>query len=149
MEFRRLKKVVKRKRTILGIVMREVQRKSEGPDFAPDHPKAASDLMMWLERAERIRTQQRNDKNSCTRCMYLRPSASAKCDVKSYTSLSRPLTRLVTRPAVPSVVAYLCMRCWQRRRVKPRGQRIWPSGHADFREEAASPASITADGMPG
>ena len=40
--------------------MREVQRKSEGPAFAPDHPKAASDLMMWLERAERIRTQ-RND----------------------------------------------------------------------------------------
>lgn len=62
-QFRRLKKVVKRQRTILGIVMREVQRKSEGPDFAPDHPKAASDLMMWLERAERIRTQQRNDKN--------------------------------------------------------------------------------------
>ena len=62
-QFRRLKKVVKRQRTILGIVMREVRRKSEGPDFAPDHPKAASDLMMWLERAERIRTQQRNDKN--------------------------------------------------------------------------------------
>ena len=62
-QFRRLKKVVKRQRTILGIVMREVQRKSEGPDFAPDRPKAASDLMMWLERAGRIRTQQRFDKN--------------------------------------------------------------------------------------
>jgi IS5 family transposase len=58
-----LKKVLKRQRTILGIVMREVQRKIEAPDFAPDHPKAASDLMMWLERAERIRTQQRHDKN--------------------------------------------------------------------------------------
>ena len=33
------------------------------PDFAPEHPKAVSDLMMWLERAERIRTQQRHDKN--------------------------------------------------------------------------------------
>ena len=52
--------------------MREVQPKSEGPDFAPDHPKAMSDLMLWLERAkrakraeraERIRTQQHNDKN--------------------------------------------------------------------------------------
>jgi IS5 family transposase len=62
-QFGRLKKVVKRQRTILGVVMREVQRKSKGPNFAPDHPKAASDLMMWLERAERVRTQQRHDKN--------------------------------------------------------------------------------------
>ena len=62
-QFRRLKKVVKRQRTILGIVMREVQRKNQGPDFAPAHPKAASDLTMWLERAERILTQQRKDKN--------------------------------------------------------------------------------------
>jgi IS5 family transposase len=62
-QFRRLKKVVKRQRTILGIVIREVQRKFKAPDFAADHPKAVSDLMMWLERAERIRTQQRNDKN--------------------------------------------------------------------------------------
>ena len=45
-QFRRLRKVVKRQRTVLGIVMREVQRKSKAPDFAPDHPKAASDLMM-------------------------------------------------------------------------------------------------------
>jgi transposase, IS5 family len=62
-QFRRLKKVVKRQRTILGIVMREVQRKTEAADFVPEHPKAASDLTMWLERAERIRTQQRNDTN--------------------------------------------------------------------------------------
>jgi transposase, IS5 family len=62
-QFRRLKKVVKRQRTILGVVMREVQRKRQRPDFAPDAPKAVSDLMMWLERAERIRTQQRKDKN--------------------------------------------------------------------------------------
>jgi len=62
-QLRRLKRVVKRQRTILGIVMREVQRKIEAPEFAPDHPKAASDLVMWLERAERIRTQQRNNKS--------------------------------------------------------------------------------------
>jgi transposase, IS5 family len=62
-QFRRLKKVVKRQRTILGIVMREVQRKSKAPDFAPENPKAASDLGVWLERAERIRTQQRHDKD--------------------------------------------------------------------------------------
>jgi IS5 family transposase len=62
-QFRRLKRVVKRQRTILGIVIREVQRKLGMPEFTVDHPKALSDLMMWLERAERIRTQQRNDKN--------------------------------------------------------------------------------------
>ena len=62
-QFRRLRRVVKRQRTILGIVMREVQRKMQAADFAPDHPKAVSDLTMWLERAERIRTQQRSDKN--------------------------------------------------------------------------------------
>jgi IS5 family transposase len=62
-QFRRLKKVLKRQRTILGIVLREVQRKHESADFAPEHPKAVSDLMMWLERAERIRTQQRNGTN--------------------------------------------------------------------------------------
>jgi len=62
-QFRRLRKVLKRQRTILGIVMREVQRKIGASDFVPAHAKAASDLTMWLERAERIRTQQRNDKN--------------------------------------------------------------------------------------
>jgi transposase, IS5 family len=67
-QFRRLKRVVKRQRTILGIVIREVQRKigsaqETAPEFCPDQPKVASDLMMWIERAERIRTQQRFDKN--------------------------------------------------------------------------------------
>lgn len=62
-QFRRLRRVVKRQRTILGIVMREVQRKMKIEGFAPEHPKAASDLTLWLERAERIRTQQRTDKN--------------------------------------------------------------------------------------
>jgi IS5 family transposase len=62
-QFRRLKRVVKRQRTVLGIVMREVQRKRQRPDFVPNSPKAVSDLGVWLERAERIRTQQRFDKN--------------------------------------------------------------------------------------
>ena len=62
-QFRRMRKVVKRQRTVLGIVMREVQRKMQIEGFAPEHPKAASDLALWLERAERIRTQQRQDKN--------------------------------------------------------------------------------------
>ena len=62
-QFRRMRKVVKRQRTILGIVMREVQRKLRALDFVPAQSKALSDLSMWLERAERIRTQQRHDKN--------------------------------------------------------------------------------------
>ena len=62
-QFRRLKRVLKRQRTILGIVMREVQRKLQALDFAPAQPKALSDLSMWLERAERIHTQQRHSKN--------------------------------------------------------------------------------------
>jgi IS5 family transposase len=53
--------------------MREVQRKLDADKAAvaagdtPAHqassPKAISELTMWLERAERIRTQQRNTKN--------------------------------------------------------------------------------------
>lgn len=62
-QFRRLQRVLKRQRTILGIVIREVQRKIQGADFAPAHPKAVSDLALWLERATRIQTQQRNSKN--------------------------------------------------------------------------------------
>jgi len=62
-QFRRLKRTVKRQRTILGIVIREVQRKIKAPEFAATNAKAQSDLMMWLERAERVRTQRRHDKN--------------------------------------------------------------------------------------
>lgn len=62
-QFRRLQKVVKRQRTILGIVMREVQRKVKAPGFVAQHPKAFSDLSVLLERSKRIHTQQRNDKN--------------------------------------------------------------------------------------
>jgi hypothetical protein len=32
-------------------------------DFAPARPNAISDLGLWLERATRIQTQQRNSKN--------------------------------------------------------------------------------------
>ena len=72
-QFKRLRKTVKRQRTILGVVMREVQRKLDidkaavSAGGAPAHeatsPKALSDLHTLLQRAERIRTQQRNDKN--------------------------------------------------------------------------------------
>ncbi len=62
-QFRRLGKTVKRQRTILGVVMREVQRKLKAEEFVVRHPLALAELTMWLECAERIRTRQRHDKN--------------------------------------------------------------------------------------
>jgi transposase, IS5 family len=68
-QFKRLKKAVKRQRTILGVVMREVQRKSnalaptETRTTAAPTASARCALNTLLERAERIRTQQRSDKN--------------------------------------------------------------------------------------
>jgi len=71
-QFKRLRKVVKRQRTILGVVMRDVQRKLDdqartvtaggAPDKAPT-ATALGALKTLLERAERIRTQQNHDKN--------------------------------------------------------------------------------------
>ena len=71
-QFKRLRTTVKRQRTILGVVMREVQRKlavdraavaAGGAPAQPCSPKALSDLVTLMERAERIRTQQRHTKN--------------------------------------------------------------------------------------
>ena len=72
-QFKRLRKVVKRQRTIVGVVMREVQRKLDAqaqviaaggaPHKEPDGASALGALRTLLERAERIRTQQRHDKN--------------------------------------------------------------------------------------
>ena len=55
-QFRRLKRTVKRQRTILGVVMREVQRKQGAdrraiaaggvPAHVPNGPTAISELMM-------------------------------------------------------------------------------------------------------
>ena len=59
----RLKRTLKRQRTLLGVVMREVQRKLAAADFVATSAKACTELAMWLQRAERIRTQQRHDKN--------------------------------------------------------------------------------------
>lgn len=57
-QFRRLRKVVKRQRTLLGRLLREVERKlTELPEAAQ------ATLRTWLERAERIRAQQPKDKN--------------------------------------------------------------------------------------
>ena len=60
-QFRRLKRVLKRQRTILGIVLRETQRKLAATTV--ENSQALAQLNTLLERAERIRTQQQKDKN--------------------------------------------------------------------------------------
>jgi len=84
-QFKRLVRTVKRRRTILGVVMREVQRKldamtasQDGEAGPPPEPMAMSDLGLWLERAERIRTQRRNDKNK----LYALHAPKVECLVK-------------------------------------------------------------------
>ena len=62
-QFKRLRRVVKRQRTILGVVMREVQRKQACAAHELKGSKAFSDLATLLARAERIRTQQRHTKD--------------------------------------------------------------------------------------
>jgi IS5 family transposase len=62
-QFKRLRRTVKRQRTILGIVMREIRRKLAAPGFAAENALALTGLNTLLERAERIRTQRTHDKN--------------------------------------------------------------------------------------
>ena len=57
-QFKRLRRVLKRQRTILGRLLRDVRRKME--TLPAD---AQTSLSLWLERAERIRTQRPKDKN--------------------------------------------------------------------------------------
>jgi len=69
-QFKRLRRTVERQRTILGVVIRDAQRKldalmqgkAQGGDRAIS-PLSVAGLKTWLDRAERIRSQQRHDKN--------------------------------------------------------------------------------------
>jgi len=60
-QFRRLRRTVKRQRTILGIVLRETQRKLASATC--ESPATITRLKTLLERAERIRTQQPKDRH--------------------------------------------------------------------------------------
>jgi IS5 family transposase len=68
-QFKRLARTVKRQRTILGRLMRDVQRgvnrisQADGSGVDLSSASAMKALTLWLERAERIRTQQRHDKH--------------------------------------------------------------------------------------
>ena len=60
-QFKRLRQTVKRQRTILGIVLREIGRKLASATC--ESPGTIAHLNTLLERAERIRQQQPKDKN--------------------------------------------------------------------------------------
>ena len=72
-QFKRLRRTVKRQRTILGIVLREVQRKL--PTATSLCAATLSRLNTLLERAERIRIQQRKDKDK----LYALHAPEAEC----------------------------------------------------------------------
>ncbi|WP_408182010.1 IS5 family transposase [Paraburkholderia dipogonis] len=57
-QFRRLRRVLKRQRTVLGRLLRDIERKLSG---APDERR--TQLRVWLERAWRICRQRPKDKN--------------------------------------------------------------------------------------
>ena len=57
-QFKRLQKVVRRQRTIVGILIREIQRK-----MVLVSVELQQTLTIWLERAQRLVDQQRKDKN--------------------------------------------------------------------------------------
>ena len=59
-QFNRLRKVVKRQKTILGIVLREIQRKLAD---SPAESSALQRLAVAMQRAERLRTQKPKDKD--------------------------------------------------------------------------------------
>lgn len=59
-QYKRLQRVLKRQRTILGVVMREVDRKLKLPSSAS--ALAITNLRTWLERAARIHAQRPKDK---------------------------------------------------------------------------------------
>ena len=72
-QFKRLKTVLKRQRTILGVLVREVTRKmAQMGDMAAE---VKAGLSTVLERAERIRTQKTKDKNK----LYAMHAPEAEC----------------------------------------------------------------------
>ena len=58
-QFNRLRKTIKRQKTILGVVLRELGRKVQALETTP----ALEKLLLVMERAERIRSQKPKDKN--------------------------------------------------------------------------------------
>jgi IS5 family transposase len=85
-QFKRLRAVLKRQRTILGVILREVQRKlaartpaeTQAEDAGNWQTKALAELALWMERAGRILTQQGKDKNK----LYALHAPEVECIAK-------------------------------------------------------------------
>ncbi|MFY7914323.1 MAG: IS5 family transposase, partial [Rubrivivax sp.] len=71
-QFKRLKTVLKRQRTILGVLIREITRKMGTTSLAED---MKTKLTTLLQRAERIRTQKTKDKDK----LYAMHAPEAEC----------------------------------------------------------------------
>jgi IS5 family transposase len=71
-QFKRLKTVLKRQRTILGVLIREIARKMGTTSLAED---VKTKLTTLLQRAERIRTQKTKDKDK----LYAMHAPEAEC----------------------------------------------------------------------
>ena len=69
-QFKRLKRTLRRQRTILGSLLRDVRRKMDSLN-----EQARLQLRVWLERAERIHTQRPHDKNK----LYALHAPEAEC----------------------------------------------------------------------
>jgi transposase, IS5 family len=99
-QFRRLRRTTKRQRTILGALMRDVQRglnrilQAGSSGLAPGTQPTAlalTALNLWLERAERIRTQQRHSKNK----LYALHAPEVECSGK----VRREVAHIIVSPA--------------------------------------------------
>lgn len=83
-QFKRLQRVLKRQRTVLGIVLREVDRKmAQAVDASPLTINRLRELM---SRAERIRTQRPKDKNK----LYALHAPEAECIGKGKGKARKP-----------------------------------------------------------
>ena len=88
-QFKRLRRVVKRQRTLLGILLREVGRKLN--EATTESPLALQRLKTTIERAERIRTQKTKDKNK----LYAMHAPEVECLAK----VRREVANIIVSPA--------------------------------------------------
>lgn len=88
-QYKRLRRVLKRQRTVLGIVLREVQRKLE--TATTGSPFSVHRLQTMMERAERIRRQQPKDKNK----LYAMHAPEVECIGK----VRREVASIIVSPA--------------------------------------------------
>ena len=87
-QFKRLGRTIKRQKTILGVLLREVQRKLP---LAKNQGKELETLQMWLERATRIHTQKRKDKDK----LYALHAPEVECIGK----VRREVANIIVSPA--------------------------------------------------